>query len=386
MSPLISNLPSPRPTSLRRVEVCDTLEPARLAWATLAREAPASAYQSFAFARAWFATIGVAEGATPLIVVARDDAGAPVALLPLARTRRRSMRLATFLGGKDANFNLGLFRSGRTWSASDIAELLREAGRQAGVDAFLFANQPERWRGVSNPLAAGPRQPSPSFAYSSALPREFSAWLDARASKEAKKKMRKKRAKLEATAPLVHAIAADEPAIERALAAFHVQRGARAEATGAPDPYAAPAAQDFLAELARDGTLELHTLSHDERLIAVFGALPSGDRLSGLFIAHTSDPEIARSSPGEIMVHAVVADAIGRGFAAFDLGVGEARYKDEACEIVEPLFDAAVAVTFKGRLAAGAFLIGRRVKRLAKQSPRLKALHARLRRLGGGRA
>ena len=115
----------------------------------------------------------------------------------------------------------------------------------------------------------------------------------------------------------------------------------------------------------------------------MFGALPGAERLSGLFIGHDGDPEIARSSPGEIMVQAVVADAIARGFAEFDLGVGEARYKDEACEIVEPLFDSAFAVTLKGRLAAWAFLAARRAKRSVKRSPRLKALHARLRRLGG---
>ena len=76
----------------------------------LAQEAPASPYQSFDFARVWFATIGAAEGATPLIVVARDDVGQPVALLPFARVARGPLRFAVFLGGKDSNFNLGLFR------------------------------------------------------------------------------------------------------------------------------------------------------------------------------------------------------------------------------------------------------------------------------------
>jgi CelD/BcsL family acetyltransferase involved in cellulose biosynthesis len=79
-------------------------------------------------------------------------------------------------------------------------------------------------------------------------------------------------------------------------------------------------------------------------------------------------------------VQAVVADAIARGFCEFDLGVGEARYKNEACEAVEPLFDSAFGVSARGRLAAWAFLAGQRAKRAIKQSPRLKALHTRLRR------
>jgi CelD/BcsL family acetyltransferase involved in cellulose biosynthesis len=367
------------------VEVCETLADARLAWTTLAPEASASPYQSFDFARAWFTTIGAAEGATPLIVVARDDVGQPVGLLPFARTARGPLRFGVFLGGKDSNFNLGLFRSGGAWSRDDVAALLAAAAAQATprLDAFLLMNQPSSWGGIANPLADGQTQPSPSFAYASALPGDFSLWLDAHASKDAKKKMRKKRARLEATAPVVHGRVAGAQEIERALAAFHVERRARTEALGVHDPYASVAAHAFLAQLARDGALELHTLSHGDRIIAVFGALPGVARLSGLFIGHDGDPEIARSSPGEIMVHAVVADAIARGFVAFDLGVGEARYKDEACEIVEPLFDSAFAFTFKGRFAAWAFLAARRVKRSVKRSARLRALHARLRRLVG---
>ena len=51
--------------------------------------------------------------------------------------------------------------------------------------------------------------------------------------------MRKKRARLEAIAPLVHSRAADREAIiDRALDAFNVMRRARVEALGLPDPYA----------------------------------------------------------------------------------------------------------------------------------------------------
>ena len=38
------------------------------------------------------------------------------------------------------------------------------------IDAFTFIHQPETWAGVRNPMAALPSRPSPSNAYSSALP------------------------------------------------------------------------------------------------------------------------------------------------------------------------------------------------------------------------
>ena len=107
--------------------------------------------------------------------------------------------------------------------------------------------------------------------------------------------------------------------------------------------------------------------------------MSAGDRLSGLFLSYDADPEIARSSPGELMVQAVVREAIARGLTTFDLGVGEARYKDDACETVEELFDSAVAVTALGRVAAFAFMAKQRAKRRIKRSPRLLAFFTRLR-------
>jgi CelD/BcsL family acetyltransferase involved in cellulose biosynthesis len=79
------------------------------------------------------------------------------------------------------------------------------------------------------------------------------------------------------------------------------------------------------------------------------------------------------------MVQAVVREAIARGLKTFDLGVGEARYKDEACEAEEELFDSAVGITALGRLAALAFRLRQRAKRRIKHSPRLFSLFNRLR-------
>jgi len=387
--------PAPRvaasPTrALAFVEVFDSIEAARGPWAEIANVAPASPYQDFDFARLWLETIGAARRVEPMIVVARDDANRISALLPLAAHSCGPLRLAAFLGGKDANFNLGLFRPGAAWRSEDVGALLAAAARLARprVDAFLFVNQPREWQGSANPLAGAPGQPSPSFAYKSALPRDFDLWRDAHASREAQKKLRKKAKRLAAMGPLAHRRAADPDQVERFLGAFAAQRRARMRALGIADAYDSAEAQAFLKRLALCGLaegaprLELHALLVGDRIVAAFGALGAGDRLSGLFISYDSDPEIARSSPGELVVQAVVREAIARGFATFDLGVGEARYKDDACEAEEPLFDSAFAFTALGRLAALAFKLKQRAKRRVKRSPRLLALFTRRRAAG----
>lgn len=391
-SPLGRAAPPPRPAAGRPgvvafVDVFDSIEAARPLWAEISAVSPASPYQHFDFARIWLETIGAAARVEPMIVVARDRVGKVSALLPLGTRAHGPLRLAAFLGGKDANFNIGLYRPDVDWRGEDVAALLAAAARLARprVDAFLLINQPRAWQGAANPLASAPSQPSPSFAYESALPRDFAVWRDAHASREAQKKLRKKARRLEAMGALVHRRAADPDDVERVLGAFAAQRRARMRTLGVADPYESAEARTFLKRLALCGLaegaprLELHALFLADRIVSVFGALPAGDRLSGLFISYDADPKIARSSPGELMVQAVAREAIGRGFTTFDLGVGEARYKHEACEVEEGLFDSAFAFTPLGRLAALAFKLKQRAKRRIKTSPRVFSLFRRLR-------
>jgi CelD/BcsL family acetyltransferase involved in cellulose biosynthesis len=109
-----------------QVDVFPSLAEARRDWLDLQAAACASPYQSFAFAEAWFETVGLASGIEPFIVVAKDASGLPSALLPLARRRLGPLALAIFPGGRDSNFNLGLFRPGRLWGAGEVRSLLRQ--------------------------------------------------------------------------------------------------------------------------------------------------------------------------------------------------------------------------------------------------------------------
>ena len=84
-------------------------------------------------------TIGAAQGATPLIALARDAQGEPVALLPLARSRVGPLHIASFQGGRMANYQMGLFRDLERWTRADLEQLLRNVARQAGLDLFVFA-------------------------------------------------------------------------------------------------------------------------------------------------------------------------------------------------------------------------------------------------------
>lgn len=382
--------PEPMPFAIRirafaSVEVHGDFDAAREAWNEIERVAEASRYQSLSFARAWCETFGVKDGVTPLIVVARDENGAAVALLPLGSRKQGPLRVAGFLGGRCANYQMGLFAPGFDWAREDIEHLLRDAAMLARprVDAFTFIHQPESWAGVRNPMIALPSRPSPSNAYASALPATFETWFDTHFSKSSQKKFRKKVKKLEAFGPLLLKRAGTEAEARAFLDAFHAQKRATSAARGQYNEFDEP---ENIALLERVGGLngrrpvgELHALFAGERIVAVLGAFADRRRLSGMVLSYDNDPEIAASSPGEWMVIEIAKDCIGRGLREFDLGIGASRYKSECCEIEEPMFDSSFAVSLKGRIGAAMFVAARGLKARVKQSPRLLALATRVR-------
>lgn len=367
--------------------IFDDLGAAEETWRKLERQACATPYQGFAFAEAWFATLGAAQGAKPLVIAALDNRGSPLALLPFCRTAYGPLQVAAFLGGKHANYNLGLFRPGADWNRHAVEALLSGAARAASprVDLYRLLNQPVAWRAVANPLALLPHKPSPSFGRKSELPASFEAWFAVHYSNDSRKKLRKKAKRLSETGELRHQLAFDRPTAERFLAAFLEQKRERFRRLGrsTANAYQSEEAEAFLARLAteglRDGAtpLELHALTLGERVIATFGALPGGDRLSGLIVGFDGAEEIARNSPGELLVLEVVRSAVERGFRAFDLGVGESRYKDECCEIAEPLFDTIFASSPLGRVAAPIFSARQALKARIKRSPGMMRLALR---------
>jgi CelD/BcsL family acetyltransferase involved in cellulose biosynthesis len=183
---------------------------------------------------------------------------------------------------------------------------------------------------------------------------------------------------------LRHDVAGDQAQAARMLGAFIAQRRERAQTGGAINAYESAAAQAFLSRLATDGlaegkaTMELHALTLGDRVVATFGALPGRDRLCGLVVAYDAEREVARCGPGKLLVHEVLRSAIARGFATFDLGVGEARFKSEFCGAAETLFDTFVAVTALGRPAVTVYGLQRRTKAAVKRSPRLTSWTTRL--------
>lgn len=375
-------------TPLPRVEVLESFEAARTLWRRLEGEGVATPYQGFDWAEAYVRHVEAPAGGKPVLIVIHDRTGDPALLLPLVVSRKGPLRVARFIGGKHANFNMPLIGPfAMSLDAEALRTALRTAGRAAGVDLFQFSAQPHAWEGALNPMALLGGQASPSAGYKFALEADGEALLNRKLSKDTRKKLRQKEARLAQIGPVAYVRPKNAEEARSMLEAFLRFKSQRFQSQGIDDPFAPAEVQAFLGEAISSNlragapAIELHALKAGERIVAVYGALRDRRRFCGLFTAFDGDPDIARSTPGDILLMAMIRQACRDGLTTFDLGVGEARYKMQVCDQREELFDSLVPIGLKGRIAALALSQAIAAKRWAKASPMATRGIASLRRL-----
>lgn len=347
-------------------------------WRALEADALVTPYQAYDWVRPFVETIGEVESMDFRFVRVEDGQGALLALFPLVITRRLGARFAEFIGGKHANYHMGLYRPdfAEALDAATARQLLQEVGTAIGrIDALFLINQPTQWRGIANPPALLASGQSPSRAYKLALePGDGEGTLRRSMSKHARKKMTTKRNRFAEFGQSELVRARDATEIERVLDAFLAQKAARFAQMGVPDPFAAPAIRSFLREGAtgqpgRPPVIELYSLDLAGRSVATYVGAVQGKRFSGMATSFDLLSETARTSPGEILLIELIKHKCQAGLAMFDLGVGEARYKTTICDDSDELVDTFFPLTAKGRAYARYSRAKRALKRRIKASP-----------------
>ncbi len=361
-------------------------------WRALEANGVATPYQRYDWVRAYVSHAIMADGADARILKVRARNGQTVAILPFALRRAGGLKTVSFIGGKHANFHMGVFAP--AFAASlDMAgarQLLNDASAAlGGVDAFILHNQPHAWEGHANALALLDPQPSPSQAYKLSLMADCEATLQSSMSSHARKKHKNKRARFAelGTSRLIIAETAHERV--RILEAFCRQKAARFAQMGVPDPFADAGVRAFMAQASKpsaaepsprtEPSLRLAALELNGKLVATYVGAVHQTRFSGMATSFEPDPAIMKVSPGEILLVEMIRAECKRGMTVFDLGVGEARYKTTICNQTEELADSFVAISAKGRLAASLLRLAQKAKGAIKQSPLVFSLVKRVR-------
>nr|WP_197064428.1 GNAT family N-acetyltransferase [Methylobacterium sp. ZNC0032] len=347
-------------------------------WRAFEATALATPYQGYDWIRPFVETIGAAHEMVLRYALVHGANGELYALLPLVITKRSGFRFAEFIGGKHANYHMGLYAPdfAAQLDAAQTTRMLTEIGAAiGGLDAFVFVNQPVIWQGVGNPAALLAAGPSPSRAYKLALiAGDGDATLKRSMSSHARKKLKNKHSRFNDFGPSMLTRAATPAEAARIIDAFLAQKAERFRAMGVPDPFAEPAVRAFLERGAMgDGSagpaIELYALDLDGQAVATYVGATQGKRFSGMATSFDMASETVKTSPGELLLAELIRLKAREGVAVFDLGVGEARYKTTFCDDHDDLVDSFLPLTLKGRVFARIARTKRELKRRIKRSP-----------------
>lgn len=143
---------------------------------------------------------------------------------------------------------------------------------------------------------------------------------------------------------------------------------------GFDDPFAKAEIRDFIRTASARSSgdwpapaIELFALEANGNIISTLGAAIAGQTCSAMFLSFDDDASVRAASPGQVLVALVIQKLCERGLSHFDLGIGEAQYKDRYCAEVVPLRDFFFGTTLSGILTANALGASTSVKRILKK-------------------
>ena len=368
------------PAVCAKVEVLTQFGKAEPLWRELVQQgAICSRYQHYSWMSGWWDHIGSISKVSPHVTVLRDDTGKPVLLLPLVRKQVGPLQVGFFMGGKHTNFNLPVWRPEYLQQPAAGLNALLNGLRQNGprLDLLVLLNQPGTWQGVANPMLHMSHAASASRAFSGELQRDFEGLVKERMSANARKKLRQKERQLAALGPVAFQRARTPAEIDRVLAVFFQQKAARMREQGLCNAFDTAGVKEFIRAAAHEidpdtgePVIELYAASVGGTIIATFGGIVADGRFSGMFIS-IAGAEFRHYSPGELLLANVIRMCCERGLDRFDLGIGDATYKQVYCTDAEALYDSVIPITAAGQVAAPIWRAGLALKGKVKKSDML---------------
>jgi CelD/BcsL family acetyltransferase involved in cellulose biosynthesis len=371
------------------IAVADDIGACEAEWRQLERRGTVSAYQDFAFNRAWVRHVAPAAGVVPRIGIVRDSGGRIGMILPFGMHSAAGIKVGTYLGGTHVNLAMPLLDPdfASQLSGTGLAEILRRYCAHAGIDVLALRDQPKSWMTAPHPFLPLPLRPAPHDVLRLVIDEPPDSFLRAFMSRPTKKKLRQKEGHFSrAGFTIVRASTKDEA--RRYISAFMAQKSRRFAEAGISNRFDRAGVREFLVEVADESLagkapLTLIAMRNETDILAVCAYLSHGSQQSQLLRSVDAWHPLSRYSPGEVMRAKLIAEDAASGIRHFDFGVGEEKHKISWSNARTALFDTTFPVTTAGRCYAVVEGAQRRLARAVKQNRALYgALKAVRRRIG----
>jgi CelD/BcsL family acetyltransferase involved in cellulose biosynthesis len=379
--PALASAPAPAVAANVTLAIHEDLDAVAADWRAFETEADCTAFQAFAWHRAWQTHIGDPAGVRPAIVVGRRRERilfvAPLAVEPGGFVRRLVWHASSL-----CDYNAPLLARdfaeavGRVPFATLFAEMRRLIATRPGLafDAVDLTKMPETVGGQPNPFLTLATTLNPSGAYATGLTANWDAFYAEKRSSSTRRRDRTKRKRLAGLGEIRFVTAEKPDEISGTLETLMAQKSEAFARMGVPDLFAKPGHRAFFHAVATDPAA--HGLVHVSRLDV--GGTPAAVNLGLVFggtychvLASYDAGEASRFGPGAAHLHELIANAIRLGCRTFDFTIGDERYKREWSDRTLTLHDYRSAATAKGWVAILPAKALARIKRVIKQTPSL---------------
>ncbi|WP_342153324.1 GNAT family N-acetyltransferase [Methylorubrum sp. SB2] len=327
-------------------------------WGRLQDEGACTAYQRIEWVEPLIAHLAAARGAEPLIVEVHCG-GRPILLLPLARRRRRGVRIIEALDLGTCDYAAPLLAPGVS-PAPEESEQIWQALRAVlpPADLIRLTRMPADLGAVANPLALiGCARPIPLTRSGFALEGEPETLLKRVCSASTHRDLTRRAKRLERHADVAFVAPTEPGEIAALLDTLVAQRRERFREIGRFEPLDEPAVTAFYraAALAEPGSslVRVFGLRAEGEWIATAYGLVHGGAFHGVLLAMAGGPWRA-AAPGLLIASRIMVWARREGLTYFDFTIGAQPYKAGFGPVERPLFEIAQAPTLRGRLALAA--------------------------------
>lgn len=354
-----------------------SLAPVEAEWTAFQQHAHTTFYQTFLWCRAWYETVGKAEGIEIRIVTATNQRGDTVFILPLQIRRRWGARILEWLGTPHTTYGHGLFSPAhlplaRDWLSRNWAGVAKLAGP---IDAIFMANMPETLSGKPHPFQQLFTMRGANRCYRTALESNYEAFLTKKRSKETRRYYRKKERAFTAQGNLTFGVPETREEMHATLTTMFEQQEKRLGECGIHGVFG-PVEREFIHRLAdiQDETNPVflpYRLQFNGKTLAVLLGGVQGNTFWAM-ISSLAETELRKYSPGDLALRRTIEASCKQGLARFDFAAGDTAYKLHWADEVVQFHELLTAVSLRGLpwvCFQGAATIA---KRRIKQSPAIR--------------
>ena len=367
---------------------CHTsLEELEAVWTNFQQHAHTTAYNSYQWAAAWQATVGVQLLAKPRIMVGRGLIGEVLFILPLQIRRRWRLDVLEWHGAPDISYGFGVISKcfaglAQRWFAQHLGLVLEAAGK---FDAVSLLEMPEKLLGCVHPLRDHFNVTAANETFMLQLHRDYDTLYARKRNAETRRANRRKDARLQEMGDLTFRQITEPSELKSVIDVMLKHKVSRLAANGIHGVFEAAEHRmiHMLATAQQSNGSPIftaHALTLDSKLLAVmFGGAMSGFYWFYISSLAPAGPE-SKHSPGDYALRRTIEACCNEGLVAFDFGPGSAAYKASWTDKNTKLFGLVQARSIRALPFCMAIALKLGAKKLVKKNAYLKALAFRLRR------